>query len=165
MTYDQMFKRRTLSIYRNMQARFQEKRDRRGRIIRIGQQIPFTLAEFRAKVSGFFINGPGMCRYCNAWLTIGDIACDHEIPVTRGGSLELSNIGLICVDCNNRKGRLLPSEWAALYNALGEWPEAARRDVLSRLGSAVQLAAKDRYNRAKALRQAKQLQEAGDANV
>lgn len=162
LTYERQFMQRTLSIYKAMVVRFGERKNQKGQVTRVAREIPFTLDEFRAKVESVFGPkgaNPIQCRYCSGWITIAEMATDHEIPVSRGGSLELSNIGFPCQPCNFRKGKLLPSEWTALYNALQQWPDAARRDVLQRLEIAVQLAAKDRQNRAKAFRQQKPQQE------
>lgn len=163
LSYERQFMQRTLSIYKAMVVRFAERKNQQGQVTRVGREIPFTLAEFRAKVETVF--GPrgvdaAVCRYCGGWVTVAEMECDHMIPIARGGDLELSNIDFPCGDCNQRKGKLLPAEYQALYDALQKWPDAARRDVLGRLQMAVKLAAKDRVEKAKKFKQFKSQQEA-----
>lgn len=49
------------------------------------------------------------CQYC------GDktqkLECDHIIPVTRGGSNDLTNLTTACKTCNGSKGNKLVNEW------------------------------------------------------
>lgn len=47
----------------------------------------------------------------------GELSVDHVIPVTRGGSNEISNLVTACVPCNNFKNNRTPEE-AGL-----DWPE------------------------------------------
>lgn len=41
------------------------------------------------------------------------LECDHVIPVSRGGSNELSNLVAACRPCNRRKRAKTPAEWLA----------------------------------------------------
>lgn len=55
-------------------------------------------------------NQRGKCYYCKAKL--GKIChADHIVPLSRGGSDDISNIVLTCPDCNLRKGAKFPHEW------------------------------------------------------
>lgn len=47
----------------------------------------------------------------------GDCSCDHLIPVARGGTDHISNLGCACKDCNFKKGVLTIDEF---YVKLGE---------------------------------------------
>ncbi|HJT55833.1 MAG TPA: HNH endonuclease [Ktedonobacteraceae bacterium] len=51
----------------------------------------------------------GKCHYCHNKLAKYHI--EHVVPVTRGGSNDMSNIVLACPPCNWRKGNKLPHEW------------------------------------------------------
>lgn len=46
------------------------------------------------------------CMYCSKQLNIRTIACDHIVPLAKGGPSILSNLQLICRTCNTRKGPL-----------------------------------------------------------
>lgn len=56
----------------------------------------------RAKVKG-------VCVYCGGDAT----ERDHDIPVSRGGTNDPSNIVLACTRCNTSKGRLTGDEFRA----------------------------------------------------
>jgi 5-methylcytosine-specific restriction endonuclease McrA len=105
---------------------------------------PFTLEQFRADVLGVMggkKDGAIQCRYCLGWFTIGQIAVDHATPLSRGGSLELSNLDYPCSACNDRKGSLLLEEYKTLLRTLDNFHPSARQDVLGRLEKANKLAA------------------------
>ena len=46
----------------------------------------------------------GKCKYCGVKLNAADTQIDHVIPLSRGGKHDLSNIALVCKDCNYLKG-------------------------------------------------------------
>lgn len=60
-----------------------------------------TMAEWRAKVE----EHGGRCVYCGR--TDVKLTRDHVIPVTKGGSNDISNIVPACQPCNSRKGNRL----------------------------------------------------------
>ena len=123
--------------------------------------LPFSKQTFRDYVLrqlGGRYDGAIQCRYCKAWLTIDTLALDHEMPLHRGGSVDLFNIGFPCQPCNARKGKLTPDEYLRLLDFLERETPLARVDVLSRLEKAVKLAAGMRRHAMKAkgvLKQAK----------
>jgi len=50
------------------------------------------------------------CYYCK--VKLGKVYhADHIVPLSRGGTNDISNIVLACPTCNLRKGAKLPSEW------------------------------------------------------
>jgi len=53
----------------------------------------------------------GLCWYCGRSIQSAYHA-DHRIPLSRGGSNDLSNIVLACPHCNQSKNSKLPSEWS-----------------------------------------------------
>lgn len=133
------FLRVTSQAYRNMVARVAEKKDKNGRLIRRGRDVPFTLEELREFTMAHFRRNGEMhwtipCAYgCGRQLSLRQIRFEHEIPLSRGGSLALSNIVFSDSDCNTLKGQLNPAEFRALMDGLKTFPEAARRDILGRL--------------------------------
>lgn len=121
------------------------------RLARKGIPVPFTKEKFRAHV----LNALGgaydsflKCRYCGGFFNVQDIAADHEIPLSRGGSAELWNIGYPCQGCNDRKGSLTPNEFLKLLAFLEAEIPLGRQDVLSRLSKATALAQGARSNAA-----------------
>jgi HNH endonuclease len=146
-----------------MVKRFAERRSKKGRIIQIGRQVPFTLDEFRAwlitKLGG---DGGGVikCRYCAEWLTMDTLVVDHATPTSQGGSLDFDNLDVICAADNQRKGGMC----AECYQSLLDWScggntqiinglhPACRENMLQRMQSAVSLGA---WQRREMARQAK----------
>ena len=58
---------------------------------------------------------------------------DHKVPLSRGGSAGLENLGLACAVCDNAKGPLLESEYASLLALLATWDAGAAQSLLIRL--------------------------------
>lgn len=69
-----------------------------------------TLAQFRALCER---NG-WVCTYCRCSLTKRTVTEDHMVPISRGGSDDISNITLACVSCNSRKYTRTYDEFVAL---------------------------------------------------
>lgn len=86
------------------------------------------------------------CRYCNYFFNLSEVAVDHAVPLSRGGSTELDNIEYPCKPCNNRKGSLTPTEYLSLLAFLEKEIPFGRQDVLNRLEISVQVAAGARAN-------------------
>jgi 5-methylcytosine-specific restriction endonuclease McrA len=62
--------------------------------------LPFSAQEYAAKVYEAIAKG---CSYCRSRLSFKTFSSDHIVPVSRGGSWELSNIEIVCYTCNKRK--------------------------------------------------------------
>lgn len=56
-----------------------------------------------------FIRDGHTCRYCGA--TDTPLHCDHVVPLSRGGSNEMSNLVAACQRCNLSKGSKLIEHW------------------------------------------------------
>ena len=52
----------------------------------------------------------GRCLYCGCDLSDG-YHVDHVIPISRGGSNDISNLALACRTCNCSKNNRPPNEW------------------------------------------------------
>lgn len=127
---------RIKKVYELMQKRFSEKRDKRGRIIRYRQDVPFTLAQFAEFVDAIFHGAViSRCCYCERPIDLLSFVTDHDVPTERGGSLELSNLKLCCSDCNKIKGSLTGQEFMQFMKGLRTFPESAQKDILKRLRS------------------------------
>lgn len=56
------------------------------------------------------------CRECGS---ADNLTLDHIMPASKGGTSEISNLQLLCADCNNKKADLLPTDYE--YPTSGEW--------------------------------------------
>jgi 5-methylcytosine-specific restriction endonuclease McrA len=145
---EQAFERRTRTLYYSMSKRFAERRykngPRKGRIFRVGRELPFNLAEFQKFVLeclGGNRSGSCLCHYCGtAPLHAANIGLDHEWPIAQGGSLEVVNLKPCCDSCNRLKNKMSPVGFAwlkhTLFKALGkELTLTDYNDILMRLKS------------------------------
>jgi len=104
-----------------MRKRFQEKRNKKGRIMRIGREVPFTLTDFRAwliEQLGGTTEGMARCAYSGVPVTALDLRVDHDIPISRGGSLGLENLCVTTDSANREKGGLTGEEYRNLLSNL-----------------------------------------------
>lgn len=121
MPLDRAFHVRSSSIYYTQAKDFREKRNKNGRIIRVGRQLPFTLTDFRAWLAeklGNRSDGAVKCAYCPTIISALDFRVDHDEPVSRGGSLGLENLILCCEVCNREKGELTSGEYREVIATL-----------------------------------------------
>jgi hypothetical protein len=91
------------------------------------------------------------CRYCNKPVDAYSCVVDHEVPLKRGGSPGLSNLGLPCEACNQIKGGMTPDEFQFFLDKMAEmsvrfYGGQAVSDITSRLQKAIKLAAAMRFN-------------------
>jgi 5-methylcytosine-specific restriction endonuclease McrA len=136
MNYHSHFMRRSRDIHRHMQDRFAAKLNKKGKLIRVGRPVPFTLEQFRAWLLDQFtsVEAAIRCAYdCGAVLDILSFHTDHKTPITRGGTLDLDNLALCCDECNRIKGELTAREYVALRQGLETFSEPARKDIYKRL--------------------------------
>jgi hypothetical protein len=54
------------------------------------------------------------CTYCES---TQQLTADHVVPLTRGGTNDLSNLTACCIPCNTQKGNKLLSEWSGGQSA------------------------------------------------
>tara|TARA_E500000318_G_scaffold110682_1_gene126852 strand:- start:885 stop:1322 length:438 start_codon:yes stop_codon:yes gene_type:complete len=73
------------------------------------------------------------CKYCDKKLNIRTIACDHIIPLTKGGESTVKNLQLICRTCNTRKGPLDEQDFELLVQLVSELPEELNKYVMRKL--------------------------------
>jgi hypothetical protein len=104
------FMKRTLSIYNSQRARLREV------TAQPKAELPFSLADLRAKVSGALGQA---CPYnIKTKLSVANFAVDHDMPISRGGSWSLSNLVVISQQSNFRKGSATGAEWAKFSRSL-----------------------------------------------
>lgn len=142
------FHDRSASIYYSQVKDFKEKRNKRGKIIRIGRTLPFTLTQFREWLLfclGNSSEGSVKCAYCPRVVTALDLRVDHGEPISRGGSLDLTNLVVCCDVCNREKGELTVTEYRELIHNLdlllskGLLGPQGYKDVRKRLRGAVMM--------------------------
>jgi len=126
------FHTRTASIHSSMVKRFSSKTNKNGRLIRPGRIVPFTLSEFRLwllEKLGGKAEGSVPCAYCTSPLYADTLRVDHQVPASRGGSLELSNCVCACDLCNRAKGELSADEFNAVRVVLDEMLHDGRLSI------------------------------------
>jgi len=72
----------------------------------------FTVAEIKE----LFALQEGRCIYCESELSQVGFHRDHMTPLVRGGSNEITNIQLLCPNCNRRKHDKTHEEFVAIRN-------------------------------------------------
>lgn len=98
-----------------------------------GRTLAWSLAELREHVERGIRHG---CPYCGCQLNGAMFHGDHAMPISRGGSFDLDNLAICCKDCNDLKGPLTGAEFLGLLALVSEWPDEARRNLLTRLRAA-----------------------------
>jgi hypothetical protein len=106
------------------------------RLAKKGLEVPFNKLQLRARaldrMDGHY-DGAIRCCYCGKHCTLEEVDFDHIIPLARGGSPCLDNIGFPCAPCNARKGDMRPEEFGALLTFLEKELPLARISILKRL--------------------------------
>lgn len=113
-----LFLSRSSAGYSNMKKRLKRK------------DLPFTLDKLRSAIREA-LNGP--CPYCNNAFGVKDFSLDHMIPVSREGSIGLSNLRVCCYPCNKLKGNMTDKEYLRFRTFMDTMPEVVRRSVFSRM--------------------------------
>ncbi len=75
------------------------------------------------------------CRYCNTKLLVNNMACDHIHPLSLGGNSTVSNLQMICMRCNTRKGPLTDKGFSKLLRWLSHQDNDLAKYVLRKLSS------------------------------
>lgn len=135
-----IFDRRSRTMYDGLRGRLAAKKwksgARAGTIRKEKIDIPYTLEQFRAWLTVVLEDTP-WCTYCGVAIDILTISPDHEIPISRGGSLGIANLRGTDVKCNTRKGKLTGKEFMFLRKCVETMPETARADIWKRLGGGI----------------------------
>jgi 5-methylcytosine-specific restriction endonuclease McrA len=75
---------------------------------------------------------PPVCTYCGGGLTQKTFSVDHALPLSRGGTNELSNLRVCCRKCNESKGAMSEPEFIELLHLAGGWEDSGTA-MLARL--------------------------------
>ena len=73
------------------------------------------------------------CKYCKDILSIRDMVCDHNIPLSHGGESVKNNLQMICARCNTRKGPLTDKAYSKLLAWLKRQNKNTRNYILRKL--------------------------------
>ena len=73
------------------------------------------------------------CKYCEKVLTFRTIACDHIVPLSKGGDTIAENLQLICKTCKTRKGPLDEEDFNILIQLIQELPAELSMYVMKKL--------------------------------
>ena len=73
------------------------------------------------------------CPYCKKQLTFRNIACDHIVPLNKGGPSVQDNLQLICRTCNTRKGPLDEEDFLNIINWANKQKDEVKDYVMRKL--------------------------------
>lgn len=73
------------------------------------------------------------CIYCSETLVVGNMACDHIIPLSMGGGSIISNLHIVCGRCNTRKGPLTHKDYESFLKSISKLNEDVVKYVLRKL--------------------------------
>lgn len=62
----------------------------------------------------------GLCAYCGRHRNIKYMTVDHIIPLSKGGTDDISNLQCTCKMCNRLKDNMLPHEFTAFVRCILE---------------------------------------------
>ena len=94
--------------------------------------VKFEITSGEIRTLFYLCYGKG-CRYCTKQLTFRTIACDHIIPLSKGGPSVKKNLQLICRTCNTRKGPLQEKDFTLLIQLVDELPDELKTYVMKKL--------------------------------
>ena len=57
-----------------------------------------------------YLRDRNRCQYCRRSFTTRELNLDHVVPLSRGGKSTWENVVCCCLECNGKKGNLLPTE-------------------------------------------------------
>jgi hypothetical protein len=80
-----VFMPRTYQVFRHQQLRAKKS----------GKSLDYNLEDLRQLVEQA-VSAGGTCLYCVGQLTFNNFSCDHDLPISRGGTFELANCIICC---------------------------------------------------------------------
>lgn len=124
-------------MYKHMLERYKQTFPEKPKRVRAAAELPFILDDLREYMQSR-LGKP--CRYCKELLKPKTMACDHRIPVSRGGDWRLANCQAVCQSCNLAKGNLTSKEFDRVYGVLATIDPVAKRQFIGRLKAGASVA-------------------------
>jgi len=73
------------------------------------------------------------CYLTGALVPLAKIELDHRLPISRGGSFQVYNLGITDGRINGCKGNRSEQEFRQLLDVIAEWDEESRKSLLADL--------------------------------
>jgi hypothetical protein len=91
--------------------------DMKRRAAKASLTLPFHIASFQVWLeSRFDKDGVAFCEYSGEMILIENFSLDHRNPVSRGGTYELTNLAVVSLKENLRKGNMTKGEYLSFRN-------------------------------------------------
>lgn len=136
-TVPQNVKARVHGLYGPMKKRlgpkYWKRGKREGQLRDPGQELPFSEPELLEWMWEKIGTRAQPCPFCGRPIDILSASLDHDVPVSRGGSVGLNNLVLCCPICNRTKGALTGAEFRAFMAFVLKMDVPAQYDIIGRL--------------------------------
>lgn len=87
--------------------------------------IDLVIVPTRAEIEEF-INSQGtvkMCYLTDSMVKLEDVELDHKVPINRGGTFSLDNVGITSKHLNSAKGIMTDEEFKSLLQCIHTWED------------------------------------------
>lgn len=78
---------------------------------------------------------PWKCHYTGEEISFETLGLDHKVPISRGGTYDLSNLVITSKKINGAKGGMTDKEFRQLLKLISKWEDKGQA-ILSRLKAA-----------------------------
>lgn len=66
-------------------------------------RVHYKSAEFAKNRQHRFERARGRCEMCGTQLQVAEWQCDHLVPLSKGGTNDITNLRVLCKPCHRRK--------------------------------------------------------------
>lgn len=73
------------------------------------------------------------CIYCGKQITVFNFSIDHAVPISRGGTKDLTGCQIVCKTCNITKGDFTDPEFRAIVEFAKTGGEEFSKHLLGKL--------------------------------
>jgi 5-methylcytosine-specific restriction endonuclease McrA len=98
--------------------------------------LPYNSEQLWLRALAQVGTGAIRCPYCVAigrpanLIDLSNYVWDHRVPITHGGSHDISNLFCVCEDCNRLKGSMSYDFFVALLSEVEKWDDPRDRSYL-----------------------------------